>query len=145
MDKLDPQQTIFYSIEKAIKSYRQYAQKQIAAHTPGITVDQLLILSLLEMNPELAQKDLALWLFKDHASITRMIELLVKNEYLERSINPQDRRKFNLNLTPGARQTLQQLKPTILHNRQQALTGVSAEEISQLFSTLNKIINNCQS
>ena len=144
MDKLDPQQTIFYSIEKAIKSYRQYAQKRIAAQLPGITVDQLLILSLLEMNPDLVQKDLAQWLFKDHASITRMIELLVKNEYLTRAVNPQDRRKFNLSISPKGQDTLTQLKPVILHNRQQALKGVTEDEMKQLFQTLNKISNNCQ-
>ncbi|MFC3194179.1 MarR family winged helix-turn-helix transcriptional regulator [Marinicella sediminis] len=144
MDKIDPQQTIFYSIEKAIKTYRQYAQKNLSARLPGITVDQLLILSLLEVNPEMAQKDLASWLFKDHASITRMIELLVKNEYLSRAVNPQDRRKFKLNISDKGHDTLQELKPIILNNRQDALAGISEKEIKELFITLNKIINNCQ-
>ena len=84
---MNPQQTIFYRIEQAIKTYRKYAQQQISAEQSGITVDQLLILAMLEANPELAQKELAEQLFKDQASITRMIELLVQRGF-SRSIHP---------------------------------------------------------
>ncbi|WP_223786606.1 MarR family winged helix-turn-helix transcriptional regulator [Marinicella meishanensis] len=140
---MDPQQTVFYRIEKAIKSYRQFAQQQIAAVQSGITVDQLLILGLLDAEPDLAQKDLAKMLFKDHASITRMIELLVKRGHLLRSVHPEDRRKFKLAISTQGQQTLAQLKPTILRNRAHALQGIAPAELQQLTHILNKIINNC--
>ena len=99
MEKLDPQQTIFYSIEKAIKSYRKYAQKQLSDVVSGITIDQMLILTMIEEQPNMAQNKMAELLFKDYASITRMIDLLVKNEYLSRSVNESDRRKHVITIS----------------------------------------------
>ncbi len=113
MDKLDPQQTIFYSIENAIKTYRKFAQKHLSDVVAGITVDQMLILTVLEENPTMAQNEMAALLFKDYASITRMIELLVKNEYLSRTINESDRRKFVLKISGKGKTTLKKLKPII--------------------------------
>jgi DNA-binding MarR family transcriptional regulator len=142
MRKIDPKQTIFYTIENTIKTYRKFAQKQISTEMSGITVDQMLVLTALEANPDIAQNEMAELLFKDYASITRMVELLVKNDYLTRAINEEDRRKFILNISGKGHSTLKKLKPIILKNRIDALQGVSESEINQMFSTLNKIIEN---
>ncbi len=144
MNEINPQQTIFYSIENAIKTYRKYAQKKIAEKVDGITIDQVLILTVLETEPSISQKDIAELLFKDYASITRMIELLVKNDYLSRSINEHDRRKFNLVISSKGYTTLKKLKPVILQNRSEALNGVTKAEVAALSTTLSKIINNCK-
>ncbi len=143
MGVLDPQQTIFYNIEKAIKSYRKFAQKKLSDVVTGITVDQVLILTLLKENPTMAQNEMATVLFKDYASITRMIDLLVKNEYLSRTINESDRRKFVLKISCKGQTALDQLKSIVINNRTTALDGVSESEVKQLDDTLNKIINNC--
>jgi DNA-binding MarR family transcriptional regulator len=143
MDKLDPQHTIFYTIENAIKTYRKFAQKQLSDVVTGITVDQILILTVLEENPNIAQNEMAALLFKDYASITRMIELLVKNQYLSRTINEADRRKFVLKISAKGKAALKKLKPVIFKNRTNALKGVTESEVKHLFTTLNKIISNC--
>ena len=143
MNKIDPKETIFYAIENTIKTYRKFAQKQISNEVNGITVDQMLVLTALEANPDIAQNEMAALLFKDIASITRMIELLVKNDYITRAINQEDRRKFVLNISVKGHKTLKKLKPVILKNRTDALRGISESEVSQMFTTLNKIINNC--
>jgi MarR family transcriptional regulator, transcriptional regulator for hemolysin len=70
---------IFYKIEKAIKSYRQLAQKKLREAGLRITVDQWLALNCLKDAPILSQKELAAILFKDEASVTRIIRLLEKN------------------------------------------------------------------
>ena len=82
MEKLDS--VLFYYIEKAIKSYRQFAQRELKNAGLSITVDQWLTLNCLHENPDMSQKELAETIFKDNASITRIIELLVKKGgYLE--------------------------------------------------------------
>lgn len=43
---------VFYTIEKAIKSYRQFAQRQIKEQGLDITVDQWLILKTISEHPE---------------------------------------------------------------------------------------------
>jgi DNA-binding MarR family transcriptional regulator len=134
---------IFYDIEKAIKSYRQYAQKNIKASKINITIDQWLILKSIKDNPGLTQKEIAEMVFKDYASVTRIIEVLVKRSYLKRSFHKTDRRRYNLELTATAEKTLKKLLPIIHSNRTHALDGVSQQALKQMQKTLKKIIVNC--
>jgi len=140
----NPTRTALYSIEKAIKEYRKLAQKNISKVVKDITVDQCLVLIILNENQNISQNELANLVFKDNASITRMIELMVKNEYLNRTIHPEDRRKFNLEITDKGLNTLQLIQPVVKSNRKKALDGLSLEEITLLDKTLNKIIINCK-
>jgi len=142
--KINSQQTIFYTIENTIKIYRKFAQHNISDVVTDITLDQILILSILDSEPDISQKDIALALFKDYASVTRMIELLVKKDYLERKIHQLDRRMFNLQITDKGNETLIKLKPIILKNRSKALKGLSDEQIKQFNTTLSQITNNCK-
>lgn len=133
---------VFYTIDKSIKSYKQFAQKRLKAAGFTITVDQWLVLKAIEENILVTQQQIAERVFKDVASITRIIELLVKNEYLERSFHSTDRRRFELRLTEMATKVLKDLQPHIEDNRKNALAGISAEEITRLRETLGKLINN---
>ncbi len=144
LDELTPDKTIFYTIEKAIKQYKRYAQDQFDQKVGDITVDQALILHFVEQYPELSQSQIAALVFKDKASVTRIIELLKKNGYLKREINNKDRRKYSLKLTNKAKQILFKLKKIRNQNRTIALDGISAEQLSQLSATLNKLISNCE-
>ena len=134
---------LFYIMEKTIKSYRQFAQRTIREVNNDITIDQWLILKTIHDNPNITQREIANYVFKDHASITRMIDLLVKKECLGRSVYPKDRRRFGLELTVLGKSTLQELEPIILSNRRIALDGLNAEEIITLQTLLQKITVNC--
>jgi DNA-binding MarR family transcriptional regulator len=139
-----PTDVVIYSIEKAIKTYRKFAQNNIRKIESNITVDQALLLILLQNRPELTQVEMAEVLFKDYASITRMIELMVKNDYLTREENQEDRRRKELTISKKGAEIIKKLFPVIDENRNTALKGLSQSEIEQLDSLLNKIINNCK-
>lgn len=139
-----PTQTVLYTIEQAIKEYRKFCQNNIDRIPLNITVDQALLLIIINKNSELTQKEMAEFLFKDYASITRMIELMVKKELLKREINKNDRRRFQLIISNKGIKTLKLLGPTIKYNRNTALNGLTNDEIFQLYNTLQKIINNCK-
>lgn len=138
-----PNETIFYSIERAIKEYRRLAQKNISIEIPTITIDQAMVLIFLKKYPDLSQKEIAELVFKDAASVTRTIELMTKNGYLSRSINHKDKRRYSLRLTEMGVQVLDKMKGIIISNRNKALKGVTDDEIKQVETTLNKIIDNC--
>jgi len=140
----NPTGTVLYIIEQTIKEYRKISQKNISQIVTDITVDQCLLLIILDKNQAHSQKEIAELIFKDNASITRIIELMVKKNYLIREINEIDRRKFNLKITEKGKQTIELLSPVILKNRQTALDGLSQKEIETLDQLLNKIILNCK-
>ncbi len=144
MNTKNPTGTVLYSIEQAIKEYRKIAQKNISKIVKDITIDQCLILIILDKDATISQNELAHLIFKDKASITRMIELMVKKEYLIRAIHTEDRRKFNLEITQKGATTLGLISPIITLNRKTALNGFSLDEIALLDKMLHKIITNCK-
>ncbi|QIL75106.1 MarR family winged helix-turn-helix transcriptional regulator [Hymenobacter sp. HDW8] len=138
-----PTQTVLYTLEQAIKAYRKLCQQNIDKVMDKLTVDQALILIVLDKHPALNQQQIADLVFKDKASLTRIIELLVQKDLLTREIHATDRRKFELHLTVQGRHTLAQLTDTILLNQRTALAGLSEAELAQFHTTLQKIIANC--
>jgi DNA-binding MarR family transcriptional regulator len=140
----NPTGTVLYSIEQTIKEYRKCSQKNITKIVKDITIDQCLVLIILNNKTTSSQKEIADLIFKDYASVTRMIELMVKKEYLIRTSNQDDRRKFTFELTDKGEKTLDLLTPEIQQNRKKALNGLSTDEINQLDKILHKIISNCK-
>lgn len=139
-----PTATVLYSIEESIKAYRKLSQQNISRVTSDITVDQALILLILESNDS-TQTEVADFVFKDYASMTRIIKLMINKNYLIKTADNQDKRKAKLVITEKGKTTLQKLKPMIKKNREIALYNVSDEELKQLYKTLNKITQNCKS
>ncbi|NQY29175.1 MAG: winged helix-turn-helix transcriptional regulator [Flavobacteriaceae bacterium] len=139
-----PSKTVFHAIERTIKQYRKFAQKNISNAVNDITIDQAMVLAFLEKHPDLTQKEIAALVFKDNASMTRMINLMVTKKQLTRSINTLNRRRFNLEITLKGKQVLEKLGPIVQDNRKKALDGVTEEELIQLESILEKIASNCK-
>ena len=142
MKKLDS--VLFYYIEKAIKSYRQFAQRELKKAGLTITVDQWLTLNCLNENPDISQKELAETVFKDNASITRIIELLVKAKYLKRTINKEDRRKFNFVITELGQETIATASVIVEKYRNAALKGIGIAKEDHVKTVMKTIIKNCQ-
>ena len=136
-------QTIFYVLEKSIKSYRQFAQRNIDDYKLNITIDQWLVLRMIQEHPDISQVQLAEKVFKDYASITRILDLLVSKKFLTRTPHPNDRRRWKLQLSKKGLKTIEKLEQVVEQNRKTALKGITKNEIRSLQNTLNKIIHNC--
>lgn len=144
METKNPTGTVLYTIEQTIKEYRKICQKNIEKIVDDITVDQCLVLIILNENAKISQIEIAKLIFKDNASITRIIELMVKKDYLIREVNEIDKRKSNLIITEKGIKTIELLKPVIALNRNTALNDLSLDEIELLDKILHKIISNCK-
>jgi len=133
----------FYTMDKAIRTYRIFAQKRLRDNGYKITIDQWLIIKAILENPGISQQEIGEKVFKDNASVTRIIELLVKSEYLEREVNQNDRRKSNLKVTVEGKRIIEKVHDLVLENRKTALAGILPEELEILNNTLKRIISNC--
>lgn len=138
-----PSETIFHVIESTIKDYRKFAQKNISEKIKDITIDQGLVLLFLNEHPELNQKEIAELVFKDNASMTRMINTMVQKKHLKRSMNKEDRRRYKIEITKKGKEVLETLPPIIHHNRNSSLKGITKNELKQLETILGKIKANC--
>ncbi|MCD6017443.1 MAG: MarR family transcriptional regulator [Bacteroidetes bacterium] len=142
MEKLNS--VLFYSIEKAIKTYRQFAQKELKKAGLTITVDQWLTLKCLFDNPDISQKELAEMVFKDTASITRIIDLLVNARYLKKTAHKEDKRKSNLTITEHGLETIEFAEKVVENYRKVALKGIGIAKEDHVNAVMKTIINNCQ-
>ena len=134
---------LFYSIDKSIRTYRQYAQRQLKNAGFTITIDQWLIIKNLLEHPDITQQELAEKVFKDNASITRIIELLVKAKYVQRKVFSEDRRRTNLVVTPKGEKIIHDVQKIVLKNLAVAMNGVTKKEMEITKKVLHKIIDNC--
>jgi DNA-binding MarR family transcriptional regulator len=133
----------FYNMDKAIRTYRNYAQKRLRDNGFKITIDQWLVIKAILENPDITQQELGEKVFKDNASVTRIIVLLVKSSYLVRDLNPDDRRKTILSVTKNGQTVIEQVQTLVLENRQTALNGIVQDELEILNKALKIIIQNC--
>lgn len=141
MEKLE--NIIFYSMDRAIRTYRQYAQQQLKQNGFSITIDQWLVIRCLIENPEITQVELSERVFKDNASITRIIGLLVKAHYITRKINKTDRRRTQLTVTELGITTIEAVDRIVLVNRSVALKGIPQKELNAAKKVMQTIAANC--
>lgn len=134
----------FYHLDKAIKTYRQFAQEKLKENGFDITIDQWLVLKAVSENQDINHNDLADAVFKDKASVTRIIELLVKGRYLKSEVHPDSGRKRKLTVTKKANSLLVAIRPLVLQNRKTALKNISNEEIIIAEKVLKRIALNCK-
>ena len=142
MEKLE--RVVFYMLDKAIKTYRQFAQRRLNEAGLDITIDQWLVLNTIETNPHVSQLEIADRVFKDAASVTRIVDLLIRKGYLQRQSHPVDRRRFTLELTNPGKTLVKQVNKISEENRSIGLKGISEADLEHLRGTLTTMINNCQ-
>lgn len=142
MEKIE--RVVFYMLDKAIKTYRQFAQRRLNEAGMDITIDQWLVLNTIETNPHVSQLEIADRVFKDAASVTRIVDLLIRKGYLQRQSHPVDRRRFTLELTNPGKTLVKQVNRISEENRSIGLKGISEADLEHLRGTLTTIINNCQ-
>lgn len=140
MEKLE--NVIFYAVDKAIRTYRQYAQHQLRSKGFNMTVDQWIIIKCILENPAITQLEIAERSFKDNASVTRIINLLVKAKMLHRKVNQSDRRRAELQVTALGRETIQCVDEIVQRNREVALAGISRDEIEITRRVMEQITRN---
>jgi DNA-binding MarR family transcriptional regulator len=138
------QDVFFYTLESAIKSYRRFAQARVEERGFDITIDQWLVLKTIEESPAASQQEIAAIVFKDFASVTRIIQLLESKDYVRRRTHQTDGRRSSLRLTRAGAALIRDLKPIIRANRRQALKGLSATEIARMRKMLALITANCR-
>ncbi len=137
------QDVLFYSIESAIKAYRRFAQARLSAAGIDITIDQWLVLKTIHESADVTLQQVGAAVFKDFASVTRIVQLLERKGLLRRKPHPNDGRRSELVLTSAGESVIRTVEPIAQANRRQALDGVDAEDVARLRAVLKRITENC--
>ena len=138
------QDVFFYSLESTLKSYRRFAQTRLQESGIDITIDQWLVLKTIHESPDVTQQQVGSAVFKDFASVARIVQLLERKGFLHRKPHPNDKRRSELVLTRSGHSLLRTLEPIIHAYRSEALNGVDKEDVERMRRALRRITANCE-
>ena len=133
-----------FILERTAKRMKQFFQQRLAAADTDITIDQWVLLQELDKQDGQSQLDLARATFKDAPTVTRIIDLLCKKGLTRRVPDPDDRRRYRIELTEAGRKKIRAVLPLVKSFRQEAWQGLTDAEVDQLVATLNKLFHNLQ-
>ena len=91
-----------------------------------------------------SQIELANAIFKDRASITRILDLLLKKRLVKKEEGA-DKRAYELALTPNGQKFMEQAMVIVKNVRKKGMEMVNEKEQEQLRNSLQKIINSLDS
>jgi DNA-binding MarR family transcriptional regulator len=133
---------ILFQIDKTSKVSKLYSQREFDRLGMGITVEQWILLKIIEENDGLTQKELADKSLRDPASITRTLDLLNKKSFVERVPVENNRRRYSVCLKKEGRAFIKKYMHVISNHRAKSIEDISKKDLDLLTQLLGKIQKN---
>ena len=107
-----------------------------------ITMNEARALKHVSRNEGVRQIDLAEMLEIQPIQLARLIDRLAELELVERKIVPEDRRAYHIHLLPAAHKVIASFEKVAVVILDEAMAGLSRDQVSALMDSLNHIRNN---
>ena len=108
----------------------------------NITTSQWAVLKLLDHKTQLKQSQIANELLGDKATIGEIILRLHEKKYIEKTLGENDRRAYEIRLTPKAKDAVKDIELMANEVTEMALKGFAEDDKQILYQYLIKIIEN---
>ena len=132
-----------FSLGELSRLVRAYADRQAARY--GITRAQWAVLAKVERSEGMKQSELAELMEMQPITLTRLIDKLCDNGWIERRGDESDRRVNRLYLKKAARPLLGKLAGLRSELTATALEGISPQDAHRMLTQLEKIKDNVRS
>jgi MarR family transcriptional regulator, transcriptional regulator for hemolysin len=133
---------LYYLIDKTNKVARRYSQEIFIQKGYDITVDQWLVLKKIWDTEQINQAELAAALFKDKASITRILQILVRKKLIKKEFKAGDRRHWLLSLSPKGALFYKEVLSLVKAMRMKGVHDFTEVEKDQIKRLLLRMIAN---
>lgn len=140
MFKLDPEVSVGFLINDVSRLMRAWFDDR--AQDFGLTRAQWRVLVHLAARQGINQRSLAEIVELDNVTLSRHIDRLERDGWLERRADPTDRRAWCLYLTDAAEPTLEKMEALANQTQSDAMKGLSEAERTQLADMLIRIKSN---
>jgi DNA-binding MarR family transcriptional regulator len=108
----------------------------------GLTLAQCRVLVYLQRNEGISQVRLAYLTDTDPMTLVRILDRMENDGWLERRLDPSDRRARRLYLKPAAQPVLKQIWAIGDRSRNESLAGLEIAERTQLLDLLERVHGN---
>lgn len=134
-------EVLFYLIEKTNKMIRRYYQEQLTKAGLDITIDQWLVMKKVSDGEGISQVDLAEAIIKDTASITRILNLLLKKKLIKKNVGD-DKRENQISLTDQGRKFVDRTLCVVKDVQKKGTETMHEHEVENMKCQLEKIIQS---
>jgi DNA-binding MarR family transcriptional regulator len=107
-----------------------------------LTPEQWVVIDELYQRNGISQTDLANGSFKNAPTVSRIIDLLVKKNMVERQRFENDRRRYKIYLTPKGKETFEIANPIAQEVRLRGWEGLSEEDYEHFERVMNQVFSN---
>ena len=107
-----------------------------------ITTEQWVVIDNLQRQDGLSQNELATVSFKNAPTLSRIIDLLVKKNWLERRKSPEDKRSWLIFLTEEGRAVHAELMPHVKKLRAKGWEGLSDDDFARFSEIMDMVYGN---
>lgn len=106
----------------------------------NITTSQFGALRALQEIPGIDQIALGRLTGLDRSTVGLVIKLLVQRKLIERVVNPRDKRRMNLRLSPSGAKLLTKLRPSTARAQERALSVLPEETRKQMIEIMMRFL-----
>jgi len=136
--KLD--EHIFFLFGQIYGRRDQQLAKSLRRH--GLSAAQWRVLGALTAHEGCTINQLADLTIIDRTTLSRTLDRMTANGLVARRQVENDKRSFEIMLTPGGKRTLERIWPVVAYHNRRAVTGLSGTELAALKKIVRKMIAN---
>lgn len=136
-----------FQLNFTTRNMRRYSNEALKRANLDITVDHWGILRILEENNgQLNASQLSKIMLKDKPTMTRMVDVIVKKELVERLPDPNDRRATIIQLTKTGYKRVKNAHKVVNQVRtdmSQLLSKKDFKDLERILQRINSAIDSC--
>lgn len=142
MKKTTRDQSIGAQMAIALQLMKRKNLKAIKDLGYKITMEQLVVLEILKANGDMNMTALSKAVWKQNANITRIVDKLEKQKFVERKAIEGDRRANLICITSEGIDIFKKVIPSVLDVYKETTSCITKEEEMATLKTLKKIIDH---
>ena len=121
------------------KLHRLMKQRYMAEAEIQITVEEFMLLSMIEEKTDPILQSIALATGKNKSVVMRMIDSLERKGLARRTVNPDDRRENLLSITAEGEKVVARFRAIDRRLTEELFDGIPAEKITHFFEVVDEL------
>ncbi|WP_375749224.1 MarR family winged helix-turn-helix transcriptional regulator [Vibrio sp. HN007] len=100
------------------------------------------VLKIISKKPQCTAVDIANFLDRDKAQVTRLLSSLIKHELIVKEPNPEDKRSQCLRITEAGQAIMMRISETDTAMLKKMQKGIATEELEQFYNVARQMAKN---
>ncbi|WP_299690358.1 MarR family winged helix-turn-helix transcriptional regulator [uncultured Vibrio sp.] len=137
--------TSLESIFRLVHSIKRHMSEQLESLDSEMTPMHIRVMKIITFKSPCTSIDIAHFLNRDKAQVTRLVNALISQELVKKSPNPEDKRSQLLVLTDKGEEVMSKVSSIDRQMLNKMTKGMGDDELDQFRKMANKMANSLES